>query len=644
MASPSPRKRTRSQTGPSPKKLKGEHDVEALRDIANRMRILSVEATTKAGSGHPSSCSSMAELLAVMFFDKTGMRFNPQDPRNINNDRFILSKGHCAPILYAAWHESGLLPREEVLKLREFGNDLEGHPTPRLSFVDLATGSLGQGLNAAAGMAYAAKHIDKRETRYWCLMGDGESAEGAVWEAMNFASFYHLDNLVAIIDINRLGQSDATPLQHHLEIYKARCEAFGWHAITVDGHNVEEIIAAYEEAGATKDKPTIVLAKTFKGHAFKNIEDQLNWHGKALGGDTDRVLTDLKAALSDGQDGKRLSVNHPTTTYESCVEIEYKLPCNYTMGQEVATRNAYGTALVDLGRADGDNNRVVAGDADVKNSTMSIGFYKAFPNKFVECFIAEQNLVGVGLGMSALGKIPFVSTFSAFFARAYDHIRMGAISLGNVKFVGSHCGVSIGEDGPSQMALEDLAMFRAIPNLTVLYPCDAVSTTKAVELAANHKGMFFIRISRPNAKVIYKNDEVFELGKFKTIRSSGSDQIAIFGGGVTTHEAIAAADKLAAEGINVRVIDMFSVKPADKETILAAAQATNGRLLTVEDHYPEGGLHETVSSVIAENGVNAKVHSLAVNEIPRSGKPNELLAHYQIDAQGIYNKVKKILG
>jgi transketolase len=608
----------------------------ALREVATQLRIDSVESTTKAGSGHPTSCSSMADIMAVLFFDT--MRFDPKEPRNPNNDRFVLSKGHAAPILYAAWAEAGLFPRSELLKLRELGHDLEGHPTPRLSFVDVATGSLGQGLSAGAGMAYAGKHLDHADYRVYVLIGDGESAEGSVWEAIAFASHYKLDNLVAIFDVNRLGQSEPSMLQHDLETYRRRLDAFGWHALVVDGHDVDAIAAAFDEAAKTSGKPTAIIAKTFKGHDFPNISNLENWHGKSLGAETDRVLAHLKAKLT-GVAKPAIKPPVGNLPAPSTAKIEMSPP-EYKKGDKIATRKAYGLALAKLGTAD---KRVVALDGDTKNSTFSELFKKAHPDRYIECFIAEQNLCGVAVGVGTRGKIPFASTFATFFTRGFDQIRMAAISMSRAKFVGSHVGVSIGEDGPSQMGLEDIAMFRTVPNCVVFYPSDGVSTERAVTLAANYPGMAFIRTSRPDATTIYDANEPFEIGRAKIVRQSKSDRITIVGSAVTLFEALAAADILAKDGINVRVIDPFTIKPLDKATILASAKETGGLVLTVEDHYPEGGIGDAVAGELADEPA-IRVFKLAVRELPRSGKPQELVAYYGIDSAAIVKKVKAILG
>ncbi|XP_061668479.1 transketolase-like protein 2 [Syngnathoides biaculeatus] len=613
-----------------------EKTLQALKDVANKLRIHSIKATCASNSGHPTSCCSAAEVMSVLFFH--AMRYKADDPRNACNDRFVLSKGHAAPILYAAWAEAGFLKESELLNLRKIESDLEGHPTPKLPFVDVATGSLGQGLSAACGMAYTGKYFDKSSYRVYCIMGDGECSEGSVWEAMAFASHYKLDNLVAIMDVNRLGQSEPAPLQHDMEIYHKRCEAFGWNTYVVDGHNVEELCKAFWNAKQFKGKPTCIVAKTFKGKGLKGIEDHLNWHGKPIPKDK---VTEL---LKDIQDqiqlpNKTLLPELPEDdTAPADLTIIHLASPTYKKGEKMATRRAYGVALAKLGRT---SNRVVALDGDTKNSTFSETFLKEFPDRFIECFIAEQNMVGVAIGCASRDRtVAFASTFATFLSRAYDQIRMGAISQSNVNLVGSHCGVSIGEDGPSQMALEDLAMFRAIPTCTVFYPSDAVSTERAVELAANTKGICFIRTSRPDTPVIYAPEEPFEIGVAKVVRQSNSDLVTVIGAGVTLHEALAAADVLEREGKNIRVIDPFTIKPLDADTILASAKATGGHIITVEDHYKEGGLGEAVLSAVGqEQGI--VVTQLAVTSVPRSGKPQELLDLYGISAKQIANTVRQ---
>ncbi|OXA52703.1 Transketolase [Folsomia candida] len=607
--------------------------VQELRDIANKLRVDSITSTNVTKSGHPTSCSSMAEIMSVLFFHT--MRYKVQTPKDPSNDRFILSKGHAAPILYAAWAEAGLFPVTDLNNLRKIDSDLEGHPTPRLNFVDVATGSLGQGLSVAAGMAYVGKYIDNAPYKVYCLMGDGEAAEGSLWEAMHFASKYKLDNLVAILDVNRLGQSEPTALQHDMDTYRKRLEAFGFNALVVDGHD------AFHEASETKGRPTAIIAKTFKGKNFPNIEDQDNWHGKPLGDDSPAVLEYLKGLIKNNGAIQLIPskpvVEVPPTNFAAGVKLSQ--PPNYKMGELVATRLAYGNALQKLAAA---NDRVIALDGDTKNSTFSDKVLKNTPKQYIECYIAEQNLVGVAIGAACRDRtITFASTFACFFTRAFDQIRMGAISQTNLNCCGSHAGISIGEDGPSQMALEDLAMFRTIPTATVFYPSDAVSTEYAVELCANTKGICFIRSSRPNTAVLYKNDEPFAIGKSKVVRTNPADKVLIIGAGVTLHEALKAADELEKSGIHARVVDPFTIKPLDPE-IIQHAKAVGGKIVTVEDHYPEGGLGDAVCSLVSEEK-NIIVKKLAVRSVPRSGPSAVLLEKFEIDSKAIVKAVNQIL-
>jgi transketolase len=610
-----------------------------LKDIANRLRIYSINATTASKSGHPTSCSSMAEVMSVLFFHT--MRYKVQVPKDPSNDRFILSKGHAAPILYAAWAEAGLFPVSDLNNLRKIDSDLEGHPTPRLNFIDVATGSLGQGLSVAAGMAYVGKYIDNAPYRTYCLIGDGESAEGSLWEAMHFASNYKLDNLVAIFDVNRLGQSEATALQHNMDVYRKRLEAFGFNALVVDGHDVEELCKAFHEASETKGRPTAIICKTFKGKNFPGIEDQDNWHGKPLGDKSNTVLEHLKAQLKNAGP-TQIIPSKPVVEVPAVNIANVKLasPPAYKLGESVATRLAYGNGLQKLAQA---NSRVIALDGDTKNSTFSDKVLKATPKQYIECYIAEQNLVGIGIGVACRDRaITFASTFACFFSRAFDQLRMGAISQTNLNCCGSHAGISIGEDGPSQMGLEDIAMFRTVAGSTVFYPSDAVSAERAVELAANTKGVCFIRTSRPNTPVIYENDKVFQAGKCSVVRQSANDNILLIGAGVTLYEALNAADELSKIGISARVIDPFTIKPLDP-AIIEHAKAVGGRVLTVEDHYPEGGIGEAVASLLSgTTGVVLK--KLAVTEIPRSGPPTVLLEKFGISANCVVKAAKELLG
>ncbi|OCT58066.1 transketolase [Xenopus laevis] len=612
-----------------------QQTLQSLRDTANRLRVLSINSTTAAGSGHPTSCCSAAEIMSVLFFHS--MKYKPQDPRNPNNDRFVMSKGHAAPILYAAWAEAGFVQESELLNLRKLDSILEGHPVPKQEFVDVATGSLGQGLGAACGMAYTGKFFDKASYRVFCLLGDGEVSEGSVWEAMAFAGFYKLDNLVAIFDVNRLGQSEPAPLQHKVEVYQKRCEAFGWHSLVVDGHSVEELCKALCHV---KNQPTAIIAKTFKGKGISGVEDKENWHGKPLPKElAEKSIKEIEGKI---QSKKKLS---PTLPVEDAPVISIKnikmpSPPGYKLGEKIATRKAYGQALAKLGHA---SDRVIALDGDTKNSTFAELFKKEHPGRYIECYIAEQNMVSVAIGCATRDRtVAFASAFATFFTRAFDQIRMAAISESNINLCGSHCGVSIGEDGASQMALEDLAMFRAVPTATVFYPSDAVSTEKAVELAANTKGICFIRTSRPENAVIYSSTEGFNIGQAKVVLQNKDDQVTVIGAGVTLHEALAAAEQLKKEKIHIRVIDPFTIKPLDKQTIVENAKATNGRIITVEDHYHEGGIGEAVAAaVVGVPGICLK--SLAVSHVPRSGKPAELLRMFEIDTEAIVAAVKGLV-
>jgi transketolase len=609
-----------------------ETDIELLKGIANQLRIHSITSTTAAGSGHPTSCCSAADVVATLFFGH--MRYDAKNPHYHNNDRFILSKGHAAPLLYAAWAETGLFPTSELLKLRQFGCDLEGHPTPRLPFVDVATGSLGQGLSIGVGMALAAR-LDKLDYNTYVLLGDGEIAEGSVWEAASLAGIYKLNNLIAIVDANRLGQSQATAFGHDIGVYAKRFDAFGWRVESIDGHDIEEIVEVLSGVGLD-DKPLVIIAKTYKGAGVSFLQDRDGWHGKPLNKDeAAKAIAELQPSAKSGI-GVAIPAPNQLPAPNNAAPAGYP-PVNYKPGDSVATREAYGNALTRIGEVD---QRIVAMDGDTKNSTYSEKFMKKFPVRFTECFIAEQNMVGVAVGFGARGKVPFASTFAAFFTRTFDQIRVAGISQANLKLVGSHVGVSIGEDGPSQMGLEDLAMMRAIAGSTVLYPSDAVSAEKLVEQMALAKGICYLRTSRPKTPVIYKNDELFPIGGAKMLRQNAGDKVTVVAAGVTLFEAIKAADALKNEGIGVTVIDAYSIKPLGKDVIRGAAQKTNNTVITVEDHYAEGGLGDAVAGELSSAGI--KVHKLAVMALPRSGKAEELLAHFGIDAAAIVKKVKSL--
>jgi transketolase len=601
--------------------------------MATRLRIDSLLATSESASGHPTSCFSGADIVAALFFAE--MRYDPKDPQHPLADRFVLSKGHAAPLLYAAWAEAGYLDRDHLLTLRELSSDLEGHPTPRLPFVDVATGSLGQGLAAGVGMALNASRIGS-DSRTYVLMGDGEAAEGAVWEAAQMAEFHKLDSLCAIVDVNALGQSRATQYGHDMEAHRRRWSGFGWHAMVIDGHDMQQILDALAEARRTKQQPSVILAKTDKGHGVSFLSGASNWHGKAVkrGEELDKARRELEAQfLPEPEDG-RIQVKRPAGTPRQ-EHVEDVPPPSYHIGDLVATREAYGAAIARLGTAD---SRVVALDGDVKNSTFSEKFEAAHPDRFYQCFIAEQGMIGASMGLASRGAIPYPSTFAAFLTRAADFIRMLAISDLNVKMAGSHAGVSIGEDGPSQMALEDLAMMSAQPNIVVLYPSDAVAADRLVVSASRHVGPVYIRTTRPKLPVLYDNGESFPIGGLKVLRRSDGDRATVIAAGVTLYEALKAHEALQQEGIAIRVIDLYSLQPIDAEALIQAARDT-GRLITVEDHYPAGGIGDAVARAVAPAGFT--VTRLAVREIPRSGKPEELLDKYGISASHIIAAVKQ---
>jgi transketolase len=605
--------------------------VAALHNIATRLRIDSVRSTSEAGSGHPTSCCSAADVAAALFFAE--MRYDPHHPENPDHDRFVLSKGHAAPLLYAAWAEAGIISRDDLLTLRRFDSDLEGHPTPRLPWVDVATGSLGQGLCAGIGIALNARRIAS-EYRTYVLLGDGESAEGSVWEAANVASHVALDSLCAITDVNGLGQSQPTQWGHDDNAYVARWRAAGWHVVDIDGHDLNQVLAALDEARATKGRPTMIVARTIKGKGISFIEGKPGWHGKALkkGPELEKAIAELESQIV--KESEPIARPAPRTVSRPPARRGTLPPPAYSRGDSVATREAFGAAIARLGGVD---DRIVALDGDVKNSTFSEKFEQQFPDRFYQCFIAEQVMIGTAMGLAARGAIPFPSTFAAFLSRAADFIRMAAISNLNVKMAGSHAGVSIGEDGPSQMALEDLAMMRAQPNITVLYPCDAVSTDRLVEAMASHQGPAYMRTSRPKTPVIYGPDETFPIGGLKVLRQSDADAATVIGAGVTVFEALRAYDELAARDMRIRVVDLYSVQPVDAAALVRCARETNGRVITVEDHYAAGGIGDAVASAIAADGFT--VERLAVREIPRSGTPEQLLDHYGLSSRHIVSAV-----
>jgi transketolase len=608
-------------------------DQQQWQELAQQLRVDSVRAAAGPNSGHPTSSMSAADLLAVLISKHLHYDFDtPTDP---NNDHLVFSKGHASPLLYAVYKAVGVASDDDLLSFRTFGSRYEGHPTPILPWVDVATGSLGQGLPIGVGIALAAKRLDRLPYRVWVLCGDSEMAEGSMWEAFEQAAHAGLDNLTAIIDVNRLGQRGETMHGWDLDSYVDRARAFGWHAIAVDGHDVAAIDAAYTEAAATTDRPTVIVARTRKGKGVAAVEDQDNAHGKALA-DTDDAIEEL-GGLRD----IHVSVPKPTSdasphTFETG---SLQLP-RYEIGSEVATRKAYGEALAALGAARGD---VVALDGEVSNSTHAEIFKKAHPERFFEMYIAEQQMVAAAIGMQVRGWVPYASSFAAFLSRAYDFVRMAAVSQANFALVGSHAGVSIGEDGPSQMGLEDLASLRAVFGSTILYPSDANQTAQLVRLMADLSGISYLRTTRGNTPVIYGPDEEFEVGGSRVVRQSDDDQVAIVGAGITLHEAVEAAETLAGEGINARVVDCYSVKPIDAAGLREAAKAAGGRLITVEDHWPEGGLGDAVLEVFADVDDHPRIVKLAVRDMPTSGKPAELLAAAGIDAGHIADAARKLV-
>ena len=607
------------------------NDAERRRELAQQLRVDGIRMAAEAKSGHPTSAMSAAELMAVLVDGY--LYYDFEAPENPANDKLIFSKGHASTLLYAIYRAAGAIPDDEIFTYRKFGSRLEGHPTPVLPWVDVATGSLGQGLPIGVGVALAGKYLDRIPYRVWVLTGDSELAEGSIWEAFEHASHYELDNLTAIIDGNRLGQRGETMVGRDVEKDVARAEAFGWHAIEVNGHDVDEIDRAYAEAIATKGKPTVVVARTIKGKGVKAVEDKNGFHGKPL--------DDPEAAIAElgGERNIHIEVAKPEAAEPHRFETGTLVLPRYELGDEVATRKAYGDALAALGAARGD---VVALDGEVSNSTYAEIFGNAHPDRFFEMFIAEQQLVAAAVGLQVRGWRPFASTFAAFLSRAYDFVRMAAISRASFVLSGSHAGVSIGEDGPSQMALEDIAAFRAVYGSTVVHPCDPNQTAKLVVQLADREGISYIRTLRPAKPTLYGPDEEFEIGGSRVLRSSDDDDVSIVAAGITVHEALAAADALAEDGIAARVIDLYSIKPLDRATLLAAAEAT-GRLVTVEDHWAEGGVGEAVLSALADVEEQPRVSLLAVRIMPSSGKPEELLAAAGIDADSIAAAARRLV-
>ncbi|KMS74858.1 transketolase [Streptomyces leeuwenhoekii] len=596
-----------------------------LVELGRQLRVDSVRASAAAGSGHPTSSMSAADLMAVLLANH--LRYDFARPAHPGNDRFVLSKGHASPLLYAAYKAAGAIDDEELLTFRKLGSRLEGHPTPqRLPWVETATGSLGQGLPVGVGIALAGKRLDRTDYRVWVLCGDSELAEGSVWEAAEAAGFENLDNLVAIVDVNRLGQRGPTRHGHDLDAYARRFQAFGWHTVEVDGHDVDAVDRAYGEALSTRGQPTAILARTLKGKGVEGVEDREGLHGKPLP-DADEAIAEL-----GGPRDLRVRVHEPPAArvLHAVDSRSVELP-RWDKGEKAATRDAYGKALAALGTARDD---VVALDGEVGDSTRAEFFAKEHPDRYVECYIAEQQMVATAVGIAARGWVPYASTFAAFLTRAYDFVRMAAVSGSGINLVGSHAGVAIGQDGPSQMGLEDLAMMRAVHGSTVLYPCDANQTARLVAAMADLDGIRYLRTSRGGSEVIYGPDEEFPIGGSKVLRSSAEDRMTIVAAGVTVPEALAAADALGREGIPVRVIDLYSVKPVDRATLRQAAEET-GCLLTVEDHREEGGLGDAVLDAFGDGRPVPRLVRLAVRTMPGSASPAEQLRAAGIDAESI---------
>lgn len=606
---------------------------EQLAELGQQLRVDAVRAADAAGSGHPTSSMSAADLGAVLLANH--LRYDFERPDHPGNDRLILSKGHASPLLYAMYKAAGVIDDEELLTFRRLDSRLEGHPTPRLPWVDVGTGSLGQGLPIGVGMALAGKKLDQIPYRVWVLSGDSEMAEGSVWEAIEHAAYENLDNLTLLIDVNRLGQRGPTRHEWDLDAYARRLDAFGWHTIEIDGHDVAAVDEALAEARSTFRRPTAVIARTHKGRGVKAVEDREGMHGKPLP-DADEAIAEL-----GGPRFLRVEVQSPPAARVLHSALSAHLePPRFDIGDSVATRTAYGQALAALGSARGD---VVALDGEVGDSTRTEYFAKAHPSRYFECYIAEQQLVAAAVGMQARGYVPYAATFAAFLTRAHDFIRMAAVSRASINVVGSHAGVAIGQDGPSQMGLEDLAMFRAVHGSTVLYPCDGNQTARLVEAMAELPNVSYLRTSRGDTPVVYGPDEEFPVGGSKVLRSGEQDRVTVVAAGVTVHEALAAAELLDRENIAVRVVDLYSVKPVDAQTLQKAADET-GCLLTVEDHRPEGGLGDAVAEAFSDGRPVPRLVRLGVRNMPTSATPEEQLRVTGIDADSIAAAVRLLVG
>jgi len=614
-------------------------NVNYLKYIAYKLRVDSLRATSKAGSGHPTSCLSAADIIAVLFFDVINYNLsNPKDPRN---DRFILSKGHAAPLIYAAWKHLGVLDDKELLTLRDFNSTLEGHPTPRFIYNEGATGSLGMGLSMALGQALSSK-INKLNFYVYTLLGDSELTEGSIWEAVELAGYYCIDNLIAIVDLNGLGQSVHTIDDHHVDSLSDKFKAFKWNTIKIDGHSIEEIIDAFKDAKNYK-KPVVIIAKTYKGYGLKDIQNKNGYHGKAFSQDLlPELLNDLKEFFKpisylDYLEKDRVQINL-NLTKDNIKKIYIKNP-DYKISDMVSTRYAFANALNELGKL---NDKVVVLDAEVKNSTYTEIFQSSFPERFIECFIAEQNMTSIAVGLEERGLTPFIATFGAFLTRAHDQIRMASISRSRLKIAGTHAGISIGQDGPSQMALEDIAMFRSIANSIVLYPSDAVSAYKLLNVMFNYDdGISYIRLTRANTPVLYDNNMQFKLGGCNVLFQSNNDVLLLVSAGITLFEAIKAYSILKDLNINVCLIDLYSIKPLDISKLLYYGKKSGGKIIVIEDHYLQGGISESIAYNIVNHGI--KLRSLHVSDIARSGSMKDLLRWASIDSNSIVKEVKDFI-
>ena len=607
--------------------------MNSLQELTKLIRYYILLSTTEAGSGHPTSSLSAVELMTVLFFDGI-LKYDLKNPDNPLNDKILFSKGHASPLFYALFAAAGKVTEDELKTLRKFGSRLEGHPTLAFPYTLTPTGSLGQGLSVGIGTALNAKYLDKTMYNTYVLLGDSEIAEGSVWEAIQLAAHYKLNNLIGILDVNRLGQSTQTLYGHDVKTIAKKVEAFGWNVITIDGHSIPEIQKAFAKAKESTDSPVMIVAKTFKGNGVSLVQNKDNWHGKALNKEQfEEALKEL-GTINKDLTGKVLKPK--TTSIAKQISTQVPQP-QYEKGSNVATRKAYGDALT---RILPQYPEAVVLDAETSNSTYSAKARDVDPNRYFEIYIAEQNMVGIAIGLSRVGKIPFLSTFAAFLSRAFDQIRMSQYANANIKVVGSHAGVSIGEDGASQMGLEDITMFRTLIGSVVLYPSDAVSSERLLEEAAKHTGLVYIRETRSETPVIYDNNELFSIGGSKTLKKSPTDVVTVVSAGITLHEALKAYEELKAEGIIIRVIDLYSIKPLDEKTLKKAGKETQA-LIVVEDHYEAGGIGEAVASALSEEAI--PVYSLAVRKMPRSGKPLELLDYEDISARAIVKKVKTLL-